>query len=260
MTAHEIINIIESVAPLSQQDGWDNSGLQVGRRETEVARVLLCTDISDEIIEEAEEKDCQMIISHHPLLFNGLKRIEGVSRQERCVISAIQNGLVLYSSHTAMDTYIHGVSGRMAEKLGIADYRILSPEGADTGLGVIGRLQEPMQITDFIRLLHNVFRSDCIRYTEKTSSDNLISLVALCGGAGSEFLEEAVSRRADAYVTADVKYHEMQSADGRINLFDIGHFESEQYTKEVFRDLLRAHDVQCVLAENDKSCVKVWKG
>ena len=201
-----------------------------------------------------------MIISHHPLLFHGLKRIEGVSRQERCVISAIQRGLVIYSSHTAMDMYLHGVSGRMAEKLGIVEYKILSPEGADAGLGVIGRLRKPMTLEEFIRLLQTTFRSDCIRYTEKQSANNVIETVAVCGGAGSEFMEDAISQNADAYVSADMKYHEMQAADGRINVLDIGHFESEQYTKEVFGDLLKGYDVECVLAENDKSCVKVWKG
>ena len=258
MTAYEIINIIESVAPLSQQEGWDNSGLQVGRRETEVARVLLCTDISDEIIEEAREKGCQMIISHHPLLFRGLKRIEGVTRQERCVISAIKDGIVMYSSHTAMDTYLHGVSGRMAEKMGVRDYKILCPEGGETGLGVIGKLEETMLLHDFIGKLKKVFNSECIRYTEKQVEENVVSVVAMCGGAGSEFIETAISQGADVYVSADMKYHEMQSADGRINLIDIGHFESEQFTKEVFRDLLQGYDVECVLAERDKSCVKVF--
>ncbi len=258
LTAREIIDIIESVAPLSQQEGWDNSGLQTGRRETEVARVLLCTDVQDETVEEAVRKGCQMIISHHPLLFHGLKRIEGLTREERCAIKAIQHGIVIYSSHTAMDTYLHGVSGRMAEKLGIKDYEILSPEGGDTGLGVTGELQKPLGLEEFLMLLKQTFHTTCIRYTEKKQENNIISKVALCGGAGSEFMENAIRQGADAYVTADVKYHEMQAADGRINMFDIGHFESEQFTKEVFEDLLRDHDVECVIAESDTSCVKAY--
>ena len=258
LTAREIINIIESVAPLSQQEGWDNSGLQIGRRETEVAQVLLCTDVTDDIVEEAVRKDCQMIISHHPLLFHGLKRIEGLTREERCAIKAIQQGIVIYSSHTAMDTCLHGVSGRMAEKLGMTDYKILSPSGAESGLGVIGYLQDSLSLQEFLQLLKQTFLCPCIRYSERLSKENMIHKVALCGGAGSEFMEDAIADKADAYVTADIKYHEMQAADGRINLFDIGHFESEQFTKEIFKELLEGYDVKCVIAEEDKSCVKVY--
>ncbi len=258
MTAHEIINIIESVAPLSQQEGWDNSGLQIGKRETKVARVLLCTDISDKIIEEAIAKDCQMIISHHPLLFHGLKRIEGLTREERCVIKAIQEGLVVYSSHTAMDTWLHGVSGKMAEKMGISQYQILSSTGENIGLGVIGELQKQMLLPEFLEMLKLQFRCKSIKYVERDGKNNLISKVAMCGGAGSDFMETAIEQKADAYVSADFKYHELQSADGRINVFDIGHFESEQYTKEIFRDLLHSYDVEAILAEEDKNIVQTY--
>lgn len=269
LTAHEIIDIIESVAPLSQQEGWDNSGLQVGQRETEVARVLLCTDIDEKIIEEAVAKDCQMVISHHPLLFRGLKRIEGITRPERCVIKAIKNNIVLYSSHTAMDTYLYGVSGRMAEKLGIKDYKILSvssPKKVDdevlpVGLGVIGYLPEKMTLYAFFDLLKAAFGVTAIRYVEKSftdGSDNLVQKVALCGGAGVELTEQAIAQSADIYVTADVKYHDMQAVEGRINLCDIGHFESEQYTKEIFAELLSNYNIDCVMAENDVNLVKTY--
>lgn len=263
MFANEIINIIESVAPLSQQEGWDNSGLQVGSRETEVARVLLCTDVNDAVVAEARRKNCQMIVSHHPLLFRGLKRIEGQTRQERCVIDAIRAGIVIYSSHTAMDTYLHGVSGRIAEKLGITDYSILSPTGEGVGLGVIGRLPEPLTIEAFLRLLKMTFHTESIRYVERqvagNAKDTLITTVAMCGGAGSEFMETAIAQGADAYVSGDCKYHELQAADGRINVFDIGHFESEQYTKEIFRELIEKHGAECIFAETDISPIKTYK-
>lgn len=259
MTADKVINIIESVAPLSQQEGWDNSGLQIGSRSTEVDKVLLCTDITDEVMDEALLKHCQMIVSHHPLLFHGLKHIEGLTREERCAIRAIREGIVLYSSHTAMDTYLHGVSGRMAEKLGITEYRILSAtaEKEQVGLGVIGELKQALNLDEFLLLLKNTFHTPSIRYTTRLQKHNLIQRVALCGGAGSEFVEEAVLQKADAYVSADFKYHELQAVDGRINVFDIGHFESEQFTKEVFRDILQKH-INCLLAETDHSCVKTF--
>lgn len=260
MTANDIINIIESVAPLGQQAGWDNSGLQVGNRGTEVARVLLCTDITDLIIEEAIEKNCKMIISHHPLLFRGIKRIEGNTRSERCVINAIRHNIVLYSSHTSMDNYLHGVSGKMADKLGIKNYQILSPLGTETGLGVIGQLDQPLNLIEFLRLLKTTFVTQSIKYVERLTDTNFISTVAICGGAGSEFMETAISLQADAYVSADFKYHDLQTADGRLNVFDIGHFESEQFTKEIFYELLTNTLVECIIAENDISPVKTYVG
>ena len=257
MTAREVINIIESVAPLTQQEGWDNSGLQVGSRETQVAQVLLCTDITDAVVQEAIDKQCQMIISHHPLLFHGLKTIEGLTPQERCVIKALRYGLVLYSSHTAMDCYLHGVSGRMAEKLGINKYHILAEVSQDTGLGVIGRLPMPLSFKEFLKKVKDTFCVPAVRYVAKSSAENKITTVAMCGGAGSEFMDEAIKQGADAYISADFKYHEFQKADGRINVLDIGHFESEQYTKEIFAELL-CGKVDCVFADSDKSPIKFY--
>ena len=257
MTAQEIINTIELVAPLGQQEGWDNSGLQVGQRQTDVCRVLLCTDVTDAILSEAINKQCQMIISHHPLLFHGLKRVEGLTMSERCVIMAIQHGIVIYSSHTAMDTYLHGVSGYAAEKLGITDYRILSPTAEGVGLGVIGELPQPISITDLLKKLKETFVTPVIRYVTAKDNDQYVQTIAFCGGAGSEFIEEAVRVGADAYISADFKYHDFQLPDGRISVFDIGHFESEQFTKEIFRNLLQ-DKVECILASADCSPIKTY--
>ncbi len=256
MTANDVINIIESVAPLSQQEGWDNSGLQIGVRDTEVARVLLCTDITEEVLQEAVEKNCRMIVSHHPLLFRGLKTIEGNTRPERCAIMAIRHNIVLYSSHTAMDVWLHGVSGRMAKKLGIKQYQILSPAAGNVGLGVIGNLPYELSLQDFLELLKTVFQTPVIKYVE-AAEKKPVRKVALCGGAGCDLMEEAIAQQADAFVSADFKYHELQSVDGRCNAFDIGHFESEQFTKEIFRELLQ-DKVECIFAESDRSPVKIY--
>ena len=258
MSAEEVIALIESVAPLSQQESWDNSGLQIGQRNTEVSSALLCTDVNDAVVDEAIEKGCQMIVSHHPLLFHGLKHICGDSLSERCAVKAIKNGIVIYSAHTSMDKYQFGVSGKMAEKLGIAEFSILSPAEGEVGLGVIGNLPEPLSLQQFLALLKKQFRSQAIRYVPSVS-ERKISRVALCGGAGSEFLEDAVSQGADAFVSADFKYHEFLAADGRINVFDIGHFESEQFTKDIFRSLLDGV-VNCIDSENDIPVIQAYLG
>ena len=159
MILQDIINIIESVAPLSYQETWDNSGLQVGDRNAEVNRALLTVDVTESVVDEAISLGCDLIVSHHPLLFRGLKQLTGSTPQERCVEKAIRHGIAIYSAHTSMDSYLHGVSGRMAEKLGIANYRVLIPSAKDeeVGLGVIGDLTESMDNEAFVARVAQVF-------------------------------------------------------------------------------------------------------
>ena len=255
MILREIINSIESVAPLSYQEQWDNSGLQVGERDAEIQAALLTVDITESVVSEAISRHCDLIISHHPLLFHGLKHITGTTPQERCVALAIQHNIAIYSAHTSMDSYLHGVSGRMAEKLGITEYRILvpQPDQPTVGLGVIGMLPQPMTFDDLIRLVHKAFHTTnfgmrCV------PTDHEIHTVALCGGAGAEFLEDAIAQQADVYITADCKYHEMQNAVGRIGLIDLDHWTSEQFAREIFREIL-SPKITVYIAESDHTPV-----
>ena len=294
MLLQEIIHIIESVAPLSYQESWDNSGLQVGDPRADIHAALLTTDITESVVSEAISLGCNLIISHHPLLFRGVKHICGNTPQERCIIQAIRHDIAIYSAHTSMDAYIHGVSGKMADQLGITAYRILSPaeftEDAPTvsravitgdagvspavkevrspgrtneennqdntsalqlsnyklsncqiphGLGVIGNLPAPMPYEDFLRMVKARFQAPYLRYTRALTPE--VQTIALCGGAGAEFAEEAISQGADVFITADVKYHEMQAAEGRIALVDMDHWVSEHFTRNIFQDLLQSH-------------------
>ena len=264
MLLQEIIHIIESVAPLSYQESWDNSGLQVGNPSADIGAALLTTDVTESVVSEAISLGCNLIISHHPLLFRGVKHICGNTPQERCIIQAIRHDIAIYSAHTSMDAYIHGVSGRMAEQLGITAYRILSPAEytgyagvspavGDTqwsnsklsncpiphGLGVIGNLPAPMPYEDFLRMVKARFQAPYLRYTRALTPE--VQTIALCGGAGAEFAEEAIAQGADVFITADVKYHEMQAAEGRIALVDMDHWVSEHFTRNIFQDLLQPH-------------------
>ena len=128
MKVKEITNAIEAVAPLYLQESWDNSGMQVGGPDSEVSGVLLCTDVREEIVDEAIDRGANMIISHHPLLFRGLKKIVGRSYQERIVAKAIKHDITIYCAHTNMDSTVGGVNFKMAEKLGLKDVKILSPQ------------------------------------------------------------------------------------------------------------------------------------
>lgn len=257
MILKQIIDIIESVAPLSYQEAWDNSGLQVGDTSADIRAALLTTDITEAVVREAVMLGCNLIISHHPLLFHGLKTISGQTQQERCVAEAIRHGIAIYSSHTAMDCYLHGVSGRILEKLGITDYRILVPSAGATaahpyGLGAIGSLSRPSPYTELLSLIKERFGADYVRYTATPKEE--VQYIATCGGAGAEFWEEALRQGADVYLTADCKYHEMQAADGRIGLIDIDHWTSEHFTRELFAELL-AGKVPTYISKEDHSPV-----
>ena len=253
MILQDIINIIESVAPLSYQEPWDNSGLQVGDRNAEVHAALLTIDVTESVVDEAINKRCDLIISHHPLLFHGLKHLTGETPQERCVEKAIRHNIAIYSSHTAMDAYIHGVSGKIADKLGINHYQILCPTTEQNiGLGVIGTLNNPMNSDDFIRFVQDVF--DCsLRYIEPPTKQ--INTVAICGGAGAEFIKQAINQKADIFITADMKYHEMQTALGKIGVIDLDHWTSEHFTREIFAELLSKH-ITTYISDNDITPIK----
>lgn len=240
--------------------------MQVGNPSANVEAALLTIDLSEAVVDEAVSRGCDLIISHHPLLFRGLKSVCGRTPQERIVEKAIRHNIAIYSSHTAMDCYLHGVSGRMAEKLGITDYRILSPSPAAEaapsphgleredyhGLGVIGEWNGTFE--ELLSKTKEVFHAPVLRYIPTLKP---VHTVALCGGAAAEFIDVAIAQGADVYISADMKYHEMQAAEGRIGLIDLDHWHSEQFTREIFAELLEGK-VKTYIAETDKSPIKIY--
>ncbi len=256
MLLKQIIDIIESVAPRRQQEAWDNSGLQVGDSSREIHSVLLAVDVSEAVVAEAIKEGCDLIMSHHPLLFHGLKQITGSTPQERCVAEAIRHNIAIYSSHTSMDKALRGVSGRMAEQLGLQDIRILVPSPDDTrvGLGVVGTLPQPMLWSGWLKHVQQVFGANYVRYTNPVRPT--VRRVALCGGAGAEFIPDAIAAGADTYLSADMKYHDMQAAAGQIMAVDIDHWTSEHFTRDIFAELLQGK-VDVKIAQTDASPVKI---
>lgn len=256
MVLCELLNIIESVAPRGWQEEWDNSGLQVGNRNAEITAALLTTDITEAVVSEAISLGCDLIVSHHPLLFHGLKQVCSQNPQARCVEMAIKHNIAIYSAHTSMDSALHGVSGRMAEKLGIDSYRILVPSDNDNthGWGVIGNLPQPMTMPQLLNHIKTVFGADWLRYVDSPQQN--VQRIALCGGAGAEFISEAIAQKADVYITADVKYHEFQAAVGQIGVIDMDHWVSEHFTRNIFAELLKGH-VITHLSQADNTPVKI---
>jgi len=243
--------------------------MQVGDTGREVTSVLLTTDVTPAVVNEAVQTGCQLIISHHPLLFHGLKQVCGQSPQAQVVAMSIKNDIAIYSAHTSLDSVWGGINTRLADKLGVKDYRILVPgsqasQAGPTGLGVIGTLEEPMEYDSFLRHVRATLGATYVRYTEPASSlpcgegrGGVVTTVALCGGSGAEFIGEAIAQGADVYLTADCKYHEFQDAEGRIALVDIDHWVSEHHAREIFRDLLAPHGIDCRISTADHTPVRI---
>lgn len=342
MTIRELTDELERLAPLSLQEKYDNSGLLVGEPLTNVRGALICLDITNAVIEEAIQLDCNLIISHHPLIFNGIKRLTAQDEVQRCVVKAIRNNIAIYAAHTNLDNVTTGVNGKIAEKLELVDCRILSPvseslcklitfvpkllvhkvrealfeagagtignydscsfnsEGYgsfragenthpfvgelhsihyepeikievivprfrisavlnalkaahpyeepaydivpllnkwdQTGAGIVGNLKSEVKLDDFLHQLKSVFNIPSIRYTQPVKQN--IRRIAVCGGSGSFLIQDAKNARADVFITADVNYHKFMEADGQLVIVDAGHYETEQYTKELMYEII----------------------
>ncbi len=343
MTINEIIKSIEEVAPLSLQEAYDNAGLIVGNPKQECSAALITLDITEDVIDEAIQKKANLIISHHPIVFGGLKKITGRNMVERCVIKAIKNDIALYAAHTNLDNVLQGVNGRIAQKLGLKNCKILAPKQGElrklvtfvpkanaqkvrlaifeagaghigeydqcsynvegkgtfrasenanpyvgnigelhveeeirietvypkmienkvlaemfkahpyeevaydiyplqnkwetTGSGMIGELPEAIPAMAFLQKVKDIFAVGCVKYTKPVKDK--IKKVAFCGGSGSFLINNAIRNNADIFMTGDIKYHQFFDAENKIIIADIGHFESEQYTKEIFYDILK---------------------
>jgi len=338
----DVVTYLEKIAPLSLQESYDNAGLIVGSFSEEVKGILVSLDCTEEIISEAIAHKCNLVVSHHPVIFSGIKKLNGKTPVERTVIKAIQHGIAIYAIHTNLDNVLEGVNKKIAEKLGLKNLKILSSrknqlrkivtfcpddhaekirsalfeagcghiglydecsynlrgtgtfralEGAnpftgrkgerhseaetriesvfpaylenqivsalikshpyetvaydiyalensnqDIGSGMVGDLQHELEEKDFLKLLKKAMQTACIRHTALLNKK--VKKVAICGGSGSFLLEEAVRSGADFFVTADYKYHQFFDADKRIVIADIGHYESEQFTSELLKELL----------------------
>ena len=239
MKIREIIGALEEFAPLSLQDGYDNAGLQIGlTKDAEASGALLCLDVTEEVIDEAVKRGCNMVVSHHPLLFKPLKSISGRDYIERCVIKAIKNDVTIYSAHTNLDSAKDGVNYKIAEKLGLAGLTWLEPKpGTEGGEGVVGTLPEPMEKEDFVALVKETFDVDCVRYNNWTGET--VKRVALCGGAGSFLIPKAIASGVDAFITGEIGYHKFFGFEDQLLLMELGHYESEQFTLEILRDVIK---------------------
>lgn len=343
MIVQEVIDELELLAPLNYAEDFDNVGLLVGEKNTEIKGILVTLDCLEAVVDEAIAKDCNLIVSFHPIIFSGLKKITGKTYVERVVLKAIKHEIAIYSMHTALDNSFLGVNAMICERLQLENRKILIPkkgniqklvtyvpkEHADSvreklfeagagsignydncsfnadgigtfkgneasnpvygergitqfepetqlsitfekhlenkilnalfknhpyeevayeiltlenehqhiGMGMIGDLPTEIPPMEFLEQLKKVFKTDCVRHSEITEKP--IQKVAVLGGSGAFAIPNAIQAKADVFVTADLKYHDFFKAEKNILLADIGHYESEQYTKNGIHSYLQ---------------------
>jgi len=337
MKIKDITDFLETIAPLEYQESYDNCGLIVGDKNSTVKKALVTLDVTEAVVEEAIAEKCQLIIAHHPIVFGGLKKLNGKNYVERTVIKAIKNNIAIYAIHTNLDNVIQGVNAKICERLGLVDCEILLPKkqllkklytfipldyyanvaqavfeagagnignyseasfsapGMGTfkgneasnpaigkrgvlerveevkfetifpaiierkviealikahpyeevaydiialdnyynrvGSGMVGSLKKPMEELAFLKAVKKQLQTGCVRYTPLRQKE--VKRVAVCGGSGRFLLNNAIAAGADAFITADFKYHDFFDAEGKIVVADVGHFESEQFTKHL---------------------------
>ena len=259
---YQVVDALEHYAPLPLQEGYDNAGLQVGLTEAvEVSGALLCLDVTEAVVDEAIRKGCNLIVSHHPLIFRKLARISDENYVQRTVRKAIKNDITIVSMHTNMDAAKGGVNFKIAEKLGLRNLRFFGGEkeidGVKGGEGVIGEITDEtdtlhadgIAADDLVLMLRERFQAECVQCNQLLRRP--IRKVALCGGAGSFLLDAAIAAGADAFITGEMHYHEFFGHEQKIQICVIGHYQSEQFTSEIFRSIIteKCPGVKCEISE-----------
>ena len=267
MKTSEVIDYLNQMFKPEYQESYDNAGFLVGDLDSEYHGALVTVDITPETIEETIEKGLSLIVSHHPLIFSGMKRITNTNATGRMVMQLIKNNICIYAAHTNLDNLDWGVNGILARKLGLTDCHILklstldSQPTAEVGAGMTGLLPHPTPLCEFINMVKETLNIPFIRTSQITTSrlhNTTIQKVAICGGSGSFLIGDAKRAGVDIYLTGDLKYHDFQQAENKIILADIGHYESEQFSKEIFYSVIKEKfsNFACQISERSESYIK----
>ena len=241
ITCLEIMQALEKIAPKELAEDWDNPGLLVGKPSQPVSKILISLDVTLEVVNKAISDRANIIVAHHPIIFRAVKKFRTDKPLGRLLELLIKNNIAVIAVHTNLDTVCGGVNDILANKLGLQYIHPLIPLEQDInkgfGLGRVGVLSEPMEIRELAKQVKNALPTAGIRIVEV--ENRTVKKVALCGGAGAEFIGQAASLGADVFITGDVKYHEAQQARGLgIHLIDAGHFGTEFPIVSILADRL----------------------
>ena len=259
MILKDIIDVIEEWAPVENAEDFDNVGLLVGDPKENVNKALITIDTLENVIDEAIENKCDLIISFHPIIFNGLKKLTQETYVERVVQKAILNGINIYSVHTNLDNHLEGVNYQISKRLSLSNTEILiKKNNLEIGMGMIGELNTGLNELDFLNYIKEKMDVTAIKHSSFLNKK--IRKVALLGGSGSFAIEKAIENDADCFITADLKYHDYFKAENKILLVDIGHYESEQYTKNLILNLLnkKIPKFACIISKSKTNPVNYF--
>jgi dinuclear metal center YbgI/SA1388 family protein len=259
MTIASVISHLDAKLHPEYQEKYDNAGFLLGDPEQECRGALVALDVTDDVIEEALSLGVNLIVSHHPMIFGGIKRITPDNALGRHIFKLIKNDIAVYAAHTNLDNLKEGVNGILAQVLGLTDCHILRQlEGqpsTEVGAGMVGLLPYPLPTQAFLEQVKVCLNLPLLRTSDFATPS--VSRVAICGGAGSFLIDDAIAQQADIYLTGDMKYHDFQRAEGRITLVDIGHFESEQFSKQLFYSIIskKFSNFACFISERGRSFI-----
>ena len=251
MNAKELYQKFAEVIPEHLRESWDNDGIMCcADGSSEVYRVLVALDVTEEIVDYAIERGFDLIVSHHPLIFKPISSLDEENHISRKLIKLVCSGISVFSFHTRADKLVGGVNDRLAEILGIEE---VAPFGED-GLGRIGTIEEPMELQDFAYRVKQLCGSDIIRYAD---GFNDVYRVAVVGGDGKGYVKAAIEAGADTYISGRIGYNVMEeAAEMGINLIEAGHFFTEQHITEFFRELLIDFDPNIYVEIADSNLIK----
>lgn len=251
----DIVKIIEDFAPLSLSYEWDNSGLIIGDKEKEVKKVYITLDLFKFNIDEAIKNGVDMIISHHPILFKGIRKVDEDTQQGYILTKLIKNDIPLYASHTSMDCANGGINDVLSRKLGLEETEIIEKsEIMNCGLGRIGNLPQELTLKEFCDTVKKNLETPFVRVCGDLNRK--IKRVAVGGGACDDLITTALKMGADLMVTADMKYHiSADSVDMGICIIDAGHYPTEVFVIDIFENILKDTDVEIFKS----SCRDVFK-
>ncbi|MBQ7975627.1 MAG: Nif3-like dinuclear metal center hexameric protein, partial [Clostridia bacterium] len=227
----DIIERLEKEFPLELAYEWDNVGLLVGDRDREVKTVVTCLDVTEDVIEFAKNADAELIISHHPVLFTPINRINGDTKIGKLLMDVIENKIAIYSAHTNCDKAENGINARLAQMFGLKDVELLEEDG----LGRIGNLDKPVPFCEFAKSVEDTLNIK-VRFCGGTKTT--VKRVAICSGSGADVIPSAIEKGADVLITGDTKYHQMLDSKDDINIIDAGHFGTEVIVTEIFAQIL----------------------
>ena len=264
MKVSEISEILDDWMPTSIAEDFDNVGLIVGNPKSLVKNILITLDTTSEVIDEAIKKDCNLIISYHPIIFNGLKKITFDSGYvQKSIINAVKNNISIYAIHTSLDNHPEGISYYLAKKIGLKNLSTLIPKkdalkGIKTGMGILGKLDQPKDENSFFDLIKDKLNIKYLRHSKKINKT--ISKVSVLAGSGSLAIKNSLDSEVDAFITSDLKYHNFFEADNKAILVDIGHYESENHIKLIIKEFLnkKLPNFTLLLSENNNNPVKYY--